>query len=210
MGRHAKKMLLDSMDALMRLDVDLAKSVVSAETHLDAQQRVIAGNAIGEIARRQPLAVDLREIIGAIRISSDLERIGDLAKNVAKRTPKIAGEPNVQRGLVSIKPIHDRVADQLDDVLRAYERQDAALAKEVWERDIKVDELEDLAIRDLLTFMMEDPLSIPLCTQLLFTAKNLERAGDHTTNIAETIVYVVTGEPLPNERPHGHYSTSAF
>jgi phosphate transport system protein len=209
MGWHAKKILSDSVEALMSLDVDLARSVVSAETRLDAQQRLIAGNAIGEIARRQPLAADLREIIGAIRISSDLERIGDLARSIAKRTPKVAGAPNVQRGLVSIKPIYDRVADQLDDVLHAYERQDAALAKAVWERDINVDALEDLAIRDLLTFMMEDPLGIPLCTQLLFTAKNLERAGDHATNIAETIVYVVTGEPLPNERPHGHDSKSA-
>lgn len=195
MGEKARQMLADAASALMNLDVDLAKSVVTTDAHMNSLQRSVADKAIHTIAKRQPVADDLREIMGVIRIATDLERIGDLAKNIAKRTTKIALTQNIQPCLVSFKTMHDRAADQLKDALEAYARRDVALARTIWERDQKLDALEDLAYRNLLTFMMEDPANIPFCVELLFCAKNLERIGDRTKNIAETVVYVVTGEP---------------
>ncbi len=210
MGGLAEKMLADAMDALAGLDVDLAKSVVAADPRMDALQRTIEENAIRTIARRQPLAVDLREIIGAIRISGDLERVGDLAKNIAKRAAKVAGEERLPRAIIGLKSMHELAAIQLNDVLDAYAQRDVARAKAVWERDVELDALEDSVFRDLLTFMMEDARNITFCTHLLFCSKNLERVGDHTTNIAETVAYIATGEPLPSDRPRGGDSANGF
>ena len=209
MGGLAEKMLADAMDALSGQNIGLANYVIAADPRLDALQRSIENDAVRTIARRQPLAVDLREIVGAIRVSADLERIGDLAKNIAKRAVKLAGESRMQRAVVGLRPMHDLAAMQLKDVLDAYAQRDVTKAKEVWSRDAEIDGLEDSVFRDLLTFMMEDPRNITFCTHLLFCSKNLERVGDHTTNIAETVVYVVTGEPLPNERPRGASSCTA-
>jgi phosphate transport system protein len=153
------------------------------------------------IARRQPLAVDLRECIAAIRISGDIERIGDLAKNIAKRTLKIVSESPVARAAVGLRSMHEIAATQLKDALDAYALHDVERARMVWENDADLDALEDSVFRDLLTFMMEDPRNITFCTHLLFCSKNLERIGDHTTNIADTVVYLVTGEPMQGERP---------
>jgi phosphate transport system protein len=149
------------------------------------------------------MAIDLRECVAAIRISGDLERVGDLAKNIAKRTTKIAVEARLPRAIVGLKSMHDVAAMQLKDVLDAYAQRDIKGAREVWSRDAELDALEDSVFRDLLTFMMEDPRNISFCTHLLFCSKNIERIGDHTTNIAETVVFLVTGEPLPVERPKG-------
>jgi phosphate transport system protein len=149
------------------------------------------------------MAIDLRECVAAIRISGDLERIGDLAKNIAKRTMKIAAEARLPRAIVGLKSMHDVAAMQLKDVLDAYAQRDIEGAREVWSRDAELDALEDSVFRDLLTFMMEDPRNISFCTHLLFCSKNIERIGDHTTNIAETVVFLVTGETLPVERPKG-------
>jgi phosphate transport system protein len=203
MGGIAEKMLADAMDALSGMNVELAQKVVTADPRLDLLQRTVEDFAVHTIARRQPLAVDLREIIGAIRISADLERIGDLAKNIAKRAAKIAGESRIPRSVVGLRSMHDVAAMQLNDVLDAYAQRDPERAKAVWKRDAELDSLEDSVFRDLLTFMMEDPRNITFCTHLLFCSKNLERVGDHTTNIAETVVYIVTGESLPVERPRG-------
>lgn len=201
MGGVAEKMLSEAMDALSGFDVELAKRVVSCDTRLDALQREIEENAILTIARRQPLAIDLRECIAAIRISGDIERIGDLAKNIAKRTIKIASEARLPRAIVGLKSMHEIAAMQLKDSLDAYALRDTERAHAVWENDADLDALEDSVFRDLLTFMMEDPRNISFCTHLLFCSKNLERIGDHTTNIAETIVYLVTGEAMPVDRP---------
>lgn len=195
MGENARQMLADAASALLNLDVGLAKSVAAADAHMNSLQRSVADKAIHTIAKRQPVADDLREIMGVIRIATDLERIGDLAKNIAKRTTKIALTRNIQPCRVSFKTMHDRAADQLKDALEAYAQRDVALARTIWERDQKLDALEDLTYRNLLTFMMEDPANIPFCVELLFCAKNLERIGDRSKNIAETVVYVVTGEP---------------
>jgi phosphate transport system protein len=201
MGGIAEKMLADAMDALAGMNTDLAQRVIATDPRLDMMQREIEDYCVRTIARRQPMAVDLREIVGVIRISADLERIGDLAKNIAKRAAKIAGEARLPRAIVGLKSMRDAAAMQLNDVLDAYAQRDPERAKAVWERDVELDALEDSVFRDLLTFMMEDPRNITFCTHLLFVSKNLERVGDHTTNIAETVVYIVTGDPLPIDRP---------
>lgn len=201
MGGVAEKMLAEAMDALSRLDVELARQVIASDARLDALHREIEEHAVLTIARRQPLAIDLRECIAAIRISGDIERIGDLAKNIAKRTKKIATETGLTRAIVGLKSMHEIAATQLKDALDAYALRDVERAQAVWENDADLDALEDSVFRDLLTFMMEDPRNITLCTHLLFCSKNLERIGDHTTNIAETVFYLVTGETMPMERP---------
>ena len=203
MGGIAEHMLSDAMDALSTLDTDLAQRVVGLDPRLDRLQRDIEESAILTIARRQPMAVDLREIVAAIRVSGDLERVGDLAKNIAKRTARIANEPRVARAVVGLRHMNEIAATQLKDVLDAYAARDPERAQDVWARDGELDALEDSVFRDLLTFMMEDPRNISFCTHLLFCSKNIERVGDHATNIAETVVYLATGETLPVERPKG-------
>ena len=203
MGGLAESMLADAMDALGGLDIELAQRVVASDPRLDALQRQTEEQAILTIARRQPMAVDLREIVAAIRVSGDLERVGDLAKNIAKRTMKIASEARMPRAIVGLKHMYELAAMQLKDVLDAYAQRDPARAKAVWLRDAELDALEDSVFRDLLTFMMEDPRNISFCTHLLFCSKNIERVGDHCTNIAETVVYLVTGDTLPLDRPKG-------
>ncbi len=203
MGGIAEQMLSQAMDALSGLDVELARTVVAKDPRLDTLQREIEDSAVLTIARRQPMALDLREIVAAIRVSGDLERIGDLAKNIAKRALKIAAEPRLPRATVGLKHMHELAAEQLKDVLDAYAQRDLERVHAVWTRDAELDALEDSVFRDLLTFMMEDPRNISFCAHLLFCSKNLERVGDHTTNIAETVHYLVTGETLPMDRPKG-------
>lgn len=203
MGGIAEQMLSDAMEALGALNADLARHVVSVDPRLDTLQRAVEDDAILTIARRQPLAVDLRECVAAIRISGDLERVGDLAKNIAKRTVKIAAEARMPRAIVGLRSMHEYAAMQLKDVLDAYAQRNVEQARAVWTRDAELDALEDSVFRDLLTFMMEDPRNITFCTHLLFCSKNIERIGDHTTNIAETVIYLVTGEQPPVDRPKG-------
>ena len=203
MGGVAEKMLADAMDALAGMNAELAHKVIAADVRLDALQRDVEEQTVSIIARRQPVAVDLREIIGAMRIAGDLERVGDLAKNISKRSVKIGLEARVPRAIVGLRHMNEVATEQMKDVLDAYAQRDAERAKEVWLRDAQLDALEDSVFRDLLTHMMEDPRNITFCTHLLFCSKNLERVGDHTTNIAETVYYIVTGQSLPTERPRG-------
>ena len=203
MGGIAEKMLADAMDALSRFDVELAQAVVTADPRLDALQREIEEKAILTIARRQPMAVDLREIIAAIRVSGDLERVGDLAKNIGKRVIKTAGGTRLPRAVLGLEHMADVAALQLKDVLDAYAQRDVERATAVWARDAELDALDDSIFRELLTFMMEDPRNISFCAHLLFCTKNIERVGDHATNIAETVYYLVTGGNLPGDRPRG-------
>ena len=171
-------------------------------------QHEIEERAVTTIARRQPMAVDLREIVSTIRIANDLERVGDLAKNVAKRVIAIGDQPspvNVASGLGTLSA---RVGEQLAQVLNAYRDRNDAAAIEVWKADGAIDKLFTSLFRELLTYMMEDPRSIGFCTHLLFCAKNLERVGDHATNIAETAHYVITGELLAGERPKADDSSA--
>lgn len=209
MGGISEKMLSDAMDALANLDTDLAHTVVATDMRLDLLQRDIEEHAVLTIARRQPMALDLREIIAAIRISGDLERVGDLAKNIAKRAIKLSAEPRFPRALVGLKSMHEAAATLLKDALDAYAQRDPERARIVWSRDVELDALEDSVFRDLLTFMMEDPRNISFCAHLLFISKNIERIGDHSTNIAETVVYLVTGESMPTDRPKGSSTISS-
>ena len=203
MGGIAEKMVIDAMDALAQSDAVLAHRVIVSDDRLDQLQREIEEGAILTIARRQPMAVDLREIIGAIRVAGDLERVGDLAKNIAKRSLKIGDAPRNPHDVVGLKHMNDVATELLKDVLDAYAQRDNDRALAVWERDVELDALENSVFRDLLTHMMEDPRNISYCAHLLFCSKNIERIGDHATNIAETVHYLVTGQPLPNERPKG-------
>ena len=149
------------------------------------------------------MAVDLRQIIGAIRISADLERVGDLAKNIARRAVRLAGERRLPRAMIGLRHMGDVACLHIKEVLDAYAKGDSEAARDVWLRDKELDDLNDSVFRDLLTFMMEDPRNITFCTHLLFCSKNIERVGDHATNIAETVHYVVTGGNLPVDRPKG-------
>ncbi len=207
MGGLAEKMVIDAVDALSSGDGALAHQVVETDPRLDLLQREIEEQAILTIARRQPVAIDLREIIGAIRVAGDLERVGDLAKNIAKRSLKIGVETHAPRAIVGIKHMNDFATELLKDVLDAFAQRDVGRARDVWERDAELDALEDSVFRDLLTHMMEDPRNITFCTHLLFCSKNIERIGDHATNIAETVFYLVTGSNLPTDRPHGRQET---
>jgi phosphate transport system protein len=203
MGGIAEKMVSDAMDALQRRDLDLAVVVRSTDQRLDALQREIEESAILLIARRQPMAIDLRDVVATIRIASDLERTGDLAKNIAKRSMAI--QPGIQfpRAVTGLVHLSRLSLTQLKIVLDAYTARSVDQALEVWKTDSDIDALYTSIFRELLTYMMEDPRNITFCTHLLFCAKNLERIGDHATNIAETIYYLVTGSTLPTDRPKG-------
>jgi phosphate transport system protein len=170
-------------------------------------QREIEERAILTIARRQPMAVDLREI-GALRVSNDLERIGDLAKNIAKRVIALGSPTYPGRVIRGVEHMAELVLAQLKSVLDAYARRDTNAALAVWRADEEVDAVNNSLFRELLTYMMEDPRNITFCTHLLFCAKNIERMGDHATNIAETVYYIAEGRPLSGERPKGDSTSS--
>ncbi|MDP4594427.1 MAG: phosphate signaling complex protein PhoU [Beijerinckiaceae bacterium] len=201
MGGIAEKMLVDAMEALATLDGPLAKATVSTDISLDKLQRDIEDQVVLTIAKRQPMAIDLRQLIGAMRVAGDLERVGDLAKNIAKRSIQIGNDSRIPSVKVSLRHMGETAARQLKNTLDAYASRDQEMAKEVWLRDAELDAVEENIFRELLTFMMEDPRNISYCTHLLFCSKNIERIGDHATNIAETIHYIATGDSLPIERP---------
>ncbi|WP_019172942.1 phosphate signaling complex protein PhoU [Pseudaminobacter salicylatoxidans] len=201
MGGHAERLVDQSVAALVNSDTSLARKVIEDDAILDQAQREIDDKSILIIARRQPVAADLREIIGAIRIAADLERVGDLAKNVAKRVVAVAeGRQPVSlfRGLEALAEL---ALTQLKEVLDVYASRSVERIEFVRARDNQIDAMYTSLFRELLTYMMEDPRNITPCTHLLFCAKNIERIGDHATNIAETIFYVVTGDQMPADRP---------
>ena len=201
MGRLDGEQITDAMAALAKRDTALAKRVIAADDRVDALQREIEEKAVTTIARRQPMAVDLREIVGALRISNDLERVGDLAENVAKRVMLVTEEFRINEVVLQLQHMVDVVRDQLARVLQSYERRDVAAALDVWRKDQEIDALNTALFRELLTYMMENPRNITFCTHMLFCAKNIERMGDHATNIAETVYYIVEGSQLKEERP---------
>jgi phosphate transport system protein len=209
MGGMAEKQIADAVAALTKRDTALAQRVIVLDSSIDALQHEIEERAILTIARRQPMAMDLREIIGALRVSNDLERIGDLAKNIAKRVVALDGEFWPNRVIRGVQHMTDLVLGQLKRVLDSYAQHDVTLALEVWRGDEEVDAVNNSLFRELLTYMMEDPRNITFCTHLLFCAKNIERMGDHATNIAETVYYIAEGRPLPEERPKGDNTSFA-
>jgi phosphate transport system protein len=200
MGGVAEAQVAAAVKAVARRDVALAAQVTQADQRLDDYERAIDAEAFRLLALRQPMAQDLREIVSAIKISADLERIGDYAANIAKRSLALAQAPAV-RPVAGIPRMGALVAGILKDVLDSYAERDVAKAISAWERDQELDDLYTSLFREVLTDMMEDPRNITPCTHLLFMAKNLERIGDHATNVAETIHFLVVGEPLAGERP---------
>ena len=201
MGGLAEHLVTDAMQALTRLDTQLANRVINQDIRLDELQRTVEEQAILMIARRQPMASDLREIVAAMRMSNDLERVGDLAKNIAKRVIAINGSMVQRKLLLGVEHLAEIALEQLKNVLDAYTGRDDAKASAVRARDEEIDALYTSLFRELLTYMMEDPRNISQCTHLLFCAKNLERIGDHATNVAETVHYVLTGQAFEAERP---------
>ena len=209
MGGLAEKQIADSVDALVKRDVERARRVVALDAGLDTLQRGIEDKAGLTIARRPPMAVDLREVVGALRLSNDLERIGDLAKNIAKRVVAISGDFHPQKLLRGVQHMAALVLGQLKQVLDSYASHDLNKALTVWKGDEEVDAMCTSLFRELLTYMIEDPRNITFCIHLMFCAKNIERMGDHATNIAETVYYMIEGRAITDERPKGD-TTSVF
>ena len=210
MGGLAEKQIADSVDALAKRDSDRADRVVVADAAIDALQREIEERSVLTIARRQPMAVDLREIVSALRIANDLERIGDLAKNIAKRVTPITADFHPQKVIRGVEHMAALVLAQLKQVLDAYAGHDLEKAMLVWNGDEEVDAMCTSLFRELLTYMMEDPRHITFCIHLMFSAKNIERMGDHATNIAETVYFMVQGRPITDERPKGDTTLAAL
>ena len=201
MGGLAETAINDALAAVGRRDTELAQSVIQRDPKIDAAQREIEKRAIKLFALRQPMASDLRVVLTAWRIAGELERVGDLAKNIAKRGLVLAkGEP-VTPFNRSIDRMGKLVGERLKTVLDAYSAKDIDAAVDVWNRDEEVDEHYNAIFRELLTYMMGDPRTITPCTHLLFVAKNLERIGDHATNIAEIVHYEFTGDAIVGLRP---------
>ena len=209
MGGLAERQIVEVIEALTKRDMDRAGRVVEADARIDSLQRNIEERAVETIARRQPMAVDLRAIVGALRLANDLERIGDLAKNIAKRVAAITGDFHPQKLLRGVQHMAALVLGQLKQVLDSYASHDLNKALAVWKGDEEVDAMCTSLFRELLTYMMEDPRNITFCIHLMFCAKNIERMGDHATNIAETVHYMIEGRAIVDERPKGD-TTSVF
>ena len=182
--------------------------VAACGASIDALQSEIEEKAVLTIARRQPMAVDLREVVSALRVANDLERIGDLAKNIGKRVT-LTGDFHPQKLIRGVEHMAALVLTQLKEVLDSYAAHDLVKALAVWKGDEEVDALCTSLFRELITYMMEDPRNITFCMHLMFCAKNIERMGDHATNIAETVYYMVEGRPIAEERPKGDTTTIA-
>jgi phosphate transport system protein len=208
MGELSVAQLEAAMDALGKRDSKAAQRVVDNDDALDTQEREISQDVLRLLALRQPMARDLREILAALRIASDIERIGDYAANVAKRSMTLNLSAPVPLA-ASLNGLAKLAGMLVRDVLHAYSVRDAELAHAVWERDAELDTLYTGMFRELLTYMMEDARSITACTHLLFIAKNIERIGDHATNIAENVWFVVRGEPLTETRIKSDLTASA-
>lgn len=202
MGGLVETQLDAAIQAVLRRDAESAEKVVKGDAQIDELEQEVGAMVVRLLALRQPMAIDLRYIVSALKIAADLERFGDHAKSIAKRAIAISQVPRIPA------PGLDRMArmvqTMIKDVLDAYLDNDTNKAIKVWRSDAEVDELYNSLFRELLTYMMEDPRNITGCTHLLFIAKNVERMGDHATNIAETVHYQVKGAQLPDDRPRGN------
>lgn len=208
MGGLAEAQIEHAVHCVMKRDVTRAAEVVREDDKLDRLEREIDLMAVRMLALRQPMARDLREIIGALKIASDLERIGDYAANIAKRSIALSQVPMV-RPVAGLPRMAELARSVIADILDAYANNDVETALAVWHRDEEIDDLYTALFRETLTYMMEDPRNITPCTHLLFIAKNIERIGDHATNIAETLHFSVRGDALDESRPKGDGSSFA-
>jgi phosphate transport system protein len=202
MGELAVSQLLAAIDVVERRDGRAAARIVDNDDAIDAMEHDIGHDVVRLLALRAPMARDLREVFAALRIAADIERIGDYAATVAKRSVPLSMVAPVGPA-TGLRRLSELAADSVRKVLAAYRDGDADAAHEVWAGDVKLDEAYTGLFRELLTYMMEDPRSITSCTHLLFMAKNIERIGDHATNIAENVWFLVKGEPLQAPRRKG-------
>ena len=209
MGGLAESQLGAAIEAVVKRDSDVATQVIEGDVQVDNLERDIESLVVRLLALRQPMARDLRQSIAALKIASDLERIGDYAANVAKRSIALNQTPPV-RPVYAVPRMGRLCQAMIKDILDAYVERDADKALAVWLRDEELDEMYTSLFRELLTYMIEDPRNITACTHLLFIAKNLERIGDHTTNVAETLYFLVLGSPLALGRPNGYRSCLAI
>jgi phosphate transport system protein len=201
MGDLAETMVDSAIRALLQSDSVLSQRTISDDAIMDARQRELDDRAITLIAKRQPMAQDLRAVVGAIRMAGDLERIGDLAKNIAKRVNAVGEAPTPRNLAHGIEAMSTLVLAQIRGVVENYVSRQAEALPQLRAADEQIDARYTAVFRELLTYMMEDPRNITACTHLLFCAKNLERIGDHVTNIAENAYYVMTGQQLSPNRP---------
>jgi phosphate transport system protein len=200
MGGMAESQLAAAIDAVVKRDSDLASSVIEGDAKVDELEHEVEGQVVRLLALRQPMARDLRQIVAALKTSTDLERICDYAANVAKRSIVLNQSAPV-KPVYALPRMGTLCQAMIKDMLDAYVERDAEKAMAVWLRDEELDEMYTSLFRELLTYMIEDARNITACTHLLFMAKNLERIGDHTTNIAETLYFLVHGKPLAQIRP---------
>lgn len=207
MGGIVENQVTLATQAILNRDSDAAAKAVEEDPKVDALERDIEQFVVRTIALRQPMAADLRLLVASLKMTGDLERIGDYATNVAKRSIVLT-QFSLPFSLAGLAHMTRLVQEQLKSIIDAVGTGDTARAVEVWRSDQMVDDVYNAIFRELITYMMEDPRNITPCTHLLFIAKNLERIGDHTTNIAETVYYAVLGETIPETRPKG--DTSAY
>jgi phosphate transport system protein len=208
MGGLVERAVADAATALLEHDPDIASSVVALDPQIDAEEHAVEQFAVRLLALRQPVADDLRQVVAALKVITDLERIGDYAANIAKRS-LVINKVASSMALSGLGQMARLVQQNLKTVIDAVGEADPQKAVSVWRADQMVDDLYNTIFRELITYMMEDARNITACTHLLFIAKNLERIGDHATNIAELTYYAVTGESLPDFRPKGD-QTSAY
>ncbi len=203
MGGLVEAQITGAVSALVQRDVELGEKVRKDDKRIDALETRIDELAIKTLALRQPMAEDLRSVVCALKVSANLERIGDYAKNIAKRTSVLVNWQPTGSSMGTIKRMSKLVQDMVHDVLDAYVARDSEAAEDLRQRDEEVDQMHNTLFRELLTYMMEDPRNITPCMHLLFIAKNIERMGDHTTGIAEQVYYRVSGHLPDDERPKG-------
>jgi phosphate transport system protein len=208
MGGLVEAQLQAAVDALVKRDPEAAAKVVREDARIDELEQQVGNQVIRLLALRQPMAVDLRQIVSALKISSDLERIGDYAANVAKRAIPLSQQP-LARPVHAIPRMARLVQQIIKDVLDAYIEQNAVKAIAAWQRDEEVDEMYTSLFRELLTYMMEDQRNIGPSIHMLFIAKNIERMGDHATNVAEDVHFLVHGRALEQARPKGDQTSFA-
>jgi len=210
MGGLVEKHIADAATALTRRDTGLAGSIIVGDKRIDALEADVDVTVVRILAQRQPMAQDLRAVVVAPKIASNLERIGDYAKNIAKRTSVLAKTQPVGSSATTIKRMCALVQGMVKDVLDAYVSRNAETADEVRLHDEEVDQMHNTLFRELLTYMMEDPRAISPCMHLLFIAKNVERMGDHVTSVAEQVHYMVSGEIFDEERPKSDTTSTTF
>ena len=208
MGGMVESQVAQACRAVIDKDSDAATRAVENDPKVDTLEREVEQFVIRLLALRQPMAQDLRQIVASLKITHDLERIGDYAANVAKRT-LVLNQFNLPYTLTGLAHMSLLVQENLKSIIDAFGEGDTAKALQVWRSDEAIDEIYNALFRELITYMMEDPRNITPCTHLLFIAKNLERMGDHETNIAEMIYYAVKGEVLPDARPKGNSAAYA-